>query len=1062
MSDMEAERLEVLRSLGVLDSRNDAAIDHLTTLAAHLFDSPIALVSLVDEDRQWFKAKVGLAADETPRDQAFCAHAIAQPPGSVMVVEDATLDPRFSANPLVLGEPAIRFYAGATLSTKEGFNLGTLCVIDDKPRPRPDEATLERLQLLARIVVDEFELAHVHRKTEAKRRLLEIAESMAGVGHWRLELASGHVEWSDAVYAIHGVGRGTFDPNLDDAVGFYHPEDQALVRDHLERTTTTGESFEYQLRLIRSDGVLRHVASRGLCEFNGDGQPVAIFGLFQDVTDSVNALAAAERRSARYRLVTENAGDVIARYDFSGRGRFVSPAVQGLLGYSAPETKGLSAQELLHPEDRDPVMAIFARMANGLERQTVQHRTRHRSGHYVWVESNLQLVRSSSGAPLEIVCVSRDISDRKALEGELTAARDQAQEQAERARLAEDIGGLGYWRFDLRTRDLDVSPKMFEIYGVPWHDKPVMETFNARIHPEEYAWTMARIAERLRTGEADYNVVTRIVRPDGMIRCLSGSSIVVRGADGNASFVMGTVRDITEERAAQVALAESEARYRVIADNAREIIAIFDATGRITFISPATRAVLGLEPEALQGAKMLDITHPDDRASMMAYYEKLIAAGPNAIPWPHEFRVQHRDGRWIWIEGQPKLFFGQDGRLVAVQDVGRDVTARKAMEAALVKARADAEAAAAVKSEFLSNMSHELRTPLTAVLGFSKLIADQPDLSALTRGFVDRVVHAGEALLSTVNDILEFSKLEAGQVEIRPVPSDPARLIQNAVDLFSGLAQEKGLALHLASTLELPRSVLLAPERVRQILLNLIGNAVKFTERGSVTVEARWDPAGERLHVFVRDTGRGIPADRLCQLFKRFSQVDGSSTRQHGGTGLGLAICKGLSEAMGGEIGVESQPGAGSCFWFALPAPMVAAPEGEAHEAGDFLPVGSRVLVVDDNAVNRDLVRTLLAAFGAVTTEASDGEIAVRLAAAEPFDVILMDIRMPGMGGVSAARAIRAGDMNGAAPIIAFSADITDAPLELFDGVIGKPLQPVEFIGALSRALQQEPEPHAA
>lgn len=1062
MGDLEAMRLEALRSLGVLDTPSDGAIDRLTTLAAHLFDTPIALVSLVDEDRQWFKAKIGLEADQTARDQAFCAHTITQAPGSVMVVEDATLDPRFAANPLVVGQPAIRFYAGATLSTREGYNLGTLCVIDDKPRPRPEPATLERLQLLARIVVDEFELAQAHRKAEAKRRLLEIAEGMAGMGHWRLDLASGRVEWSDAVYAIHGVTRDTFDPNLDDAVAFYHPEDQVRVRAYIEQAATTGDGFEFQLRLIRSDGVLRHVASRGVCELGDDGRPVAIFGLFQDVTAAVNALAAAQRRSERYRLITENAGDVIARYDFTGRGRFISPAIERLLGYTVFETIGMTVPHMLHPEDRERVMAVFGRMAEGLEQETVQHRTRRKDGGYVWVESNLQLVRSSSAEPLEIVSVSRDISDRKALELELTAARDRAQVQAERARLAEDIGGLGYWRFDLRTRDLDVSPKMFEIYGVPWHERPAIETFNARIHPDEYDWTMARIAERLRTGEADYNVLTRIVRPDGEARTISGSSIIVAGPDGAPSFVMGTVRDITDERAAQLALTESEARYRLIADNARDIIATFDAGGRIRFVSPATRAVLGREPDELLGGRMLDITHPDDRAPMSAYYAKLIAAGPNAIVPTHEFRVQHRDGHWVWLEGQPKLFFDDEGRLVAIQDVGRDVTARKAMEAELVQARAEAEAAAAVKSEFLSNMSHELRTPLTAVLGFSKLIADQQDLSPLTRGFVERVVHAGEALLSTVNDILDFSKLEAGQVEIRPAPCDPCQLLEDALGMFSGLAGEKGLELRLVRAREAPPLVVLAHDRVRQILLNLIGNAVKFTEQGSVTVEMDWDAATEQLQVGVRDTGRGVPAERLSQLFKRFSQVDGSSTRQHGGTGLGLAICKGLAEAMGGEIGVESRLGEGSRFWFTLPAPAAEALPGQEDAEIELLPEGARVLIVDDNAVNRDLVRTLLAAFGAVTSEAADGEAAIRMAAAEPYDVILMDMRMPGMGGVDATRAIRKGVMNGTIPIIAFSADVTEAPLDLFDGVIAKPLQPVEFMSALSRALQQETESHAA
>jgi CheY-like chemotaxis protein len=321
------------------------------------------------------------------------------------------------------------------------------------------------------------------------------------------------------------------------------------------------------------------------------------------------------------------------------------------------------------------------------------------------------------------------------------------------------------------------------------------------------------------------------------------------------------------------------------------------------------------------------------------------------------------------------------------------------------------------------------------------------------------VSSAGQALLAIVNDVLDFSKLEAGQVEITPRPVSPLAVAQDVLALFAPQADAKGLWLECQTEGDLPERVMIDPDRVRQVLLNLIGNAVKFTEQGAVRLFVGYDPEAAMLRMRVQDTGVGMSAEQQTKLFQRFSQVDASSTRKHGGTGLGLAICKGLTEAMGGGIAVISVSGEGTVFTFDIAAQVVVslgtelpspAPETDIQRLD-----GVRVLVVDDNFVNRELARTVLEHMGAEVAEASGGRAAVDAAAVEPFDCILMDLRMPGVSGTDALGEIRdAAGPNQDVPILAFTADADLGLLGLdhgFDGLVSKPIMAADLVDAVDR-----------
>jgi PAS domain S-box-containing protein len=469
--------------------------------------------------------------------------------------------------------------------------------------------------------------------------------------------------------------------------------------------------------------------------------------------------------------------------------------------------------------------------------------------------------------------------------------------------------------------------------------------------------------------------------------------------------------------------------------------AMFDIYGR-------DKALGILAPQAMA------LIHPDDRERVIQLRNQVIAEGGDA--YHYQCRVLRPSGEVRYVMARAASERNAAGAVSALYGALIDITDLKLAEAELRAARETAEAAAAVKGEFLANMSHELRTPLTSVLGFTRLALQQPDLTETSRGYIAKASNAGAALLSTVNDILDFSKLESGRLQIRLAPADPAAVCRDTLELFSESADAKGLTLRFES-MNLPESLAIDPDRLRQVLLNLIGNAVKFSDAGEVVLAACWRAEDERLELSVSDQGPGIAKSQQPLLFRRFSQVDGSSTRRHSGTGLGLAICMGIVEAMGGAIGVESEQGQGARFFFGVPAARAVAPEaGEADEA-ELFPPGVRILVTDDHPANRELVRAVLLPFGAEVSEASDGTEAVALARAEQFDLILMDLRMPVLDGLGAMTAIRSGGgYNASTPILAFSAGADGPGAQArrragFTGDLSKPVMPADLLAAVAR-----------
>ncbi len=576
-------------------------------------------------------------------------------------------------------------------------------------------------------------------------------------------------------------------------------------------------------------------------------------------------------------------------------------------------------------------------------------------------------------------------------------------------------------------------------------------TFQDVTHPDDVA-SDERLVERVVAGELrSYSMEKRYIRKDGSVVPAQLTVALVRDdARGTPLYFISQVQDNTAKLAAGAERAQLMERVSLATRTAQVGIWDWDLSNNAITWDTVMFELYGEPPSTnVTLATFEGFVHSDDRDRVV---EELSAAVAGALFDTH-FRINRRDGQVRYIRALATVMrngTGDQGRMIGTNwDVS---DARRLQEEAL--------AASKVKSEFLANMSHEIRTPLTAVLGYTSLLADRHDLDPKAQEQVERVAAAGRGLLAIVNDVLDFSKLEAGLTTITPSPTAARPLAREVLEMFVFQAGTKALTLRFEAATEIPEFVTLDPDRLRQILVNLVGNGVKFTDRGSVTVRLAYDPASERLGIEVADTGPGISARAQAKLFQRFSQIDGSSTRVKGGTGLGLAICMGLAEAMGGSITLRSRVGRGSIFRLELPATIVAAPtmRNASLDAHTQLE-GLRVLVVDDNATNRELVRAILEPIGIEVSEACDGQAGIEVAANLPVDVILMDMRMPVLDGRDAAAAIRHGDgPNRDVPMLAFSAQ-DDGRLsrtnsgDLFVGRICKPLVPADLLSGLSQAM---------
>ena len=1070
LPENERARLEALARYNVSDTVAEPALDRLTRLAANLFGAPIALISFIDGQRQWFKSSFGMENRVISREDSVCLHALYQ--DDILVVSDALDDPRLAGNPQVTDLPHMRFYAGVPLTTPDGFHVGALCVIDRVPRRISPEQTAA-LADLAAMAMDALEL----RRSTAKMQL-EIAERLRA----ELALRAREVHFrslvensTDIVTILDGEGIVRYEsPAVQRLLGyaphevegrsafeFIHPDDIPSVAAEFAELVQDPDGVrfvEFRFRHANGEWLTLEAIGRNLVD---DPLLTGIVVNSRDVTER-RAIEKALRSSEEHLRLALQAGEM-GTWGWNVRDDIAeySEEVVRLFGCESSEFDGRRETLLryIHPEDRHRM--LFNRLDSiprGILRSEHEFRVIRPNGNIRWMRSAGQLHRDEAGKIVSMNGTITDVTERKHAEDELQRQKTLLEAQTESS-----VDGILF--VPSEAQSVTMNRRFLEIWNLDSAEIDGRNEAEVRKRLSEQVVDADVFQARMRylnehDGEKSYD---EIVLRDA--RVLDRYSSPVHGPDGVFYGRIWFFRDVTEQRRSMYALQESEARKAAILETAIDCIITIDHNGRIIEWNPAAERTFGHSRNDVMGLQISEVIIPPAlRESHLNGLARYLTTGESLVLNQRiEVPAMRADGSQFPIEmAVSRISTHGEAQFTAYL---RDITERKRNEAALTAAKEEAEQANAAKSEFLSRMSHELRTPLNSILGFSQVLR-MDVMEEDHREMVGDIYDAGKHLLRMINEVLDISRIETGGLSISVEPVHLGELAEETMALIAPLAAQRAISLDFDLAKMEAMSVLADRQRLEQCLINLLSNAVKYNSDGGRIAFECMATGTNRVRISIADTGIGIAADMQPRLFTPFDRL-GADRIGIEGTGLGLALTKRMIEAMNGEIGCESLPGKGATFWLELAAAQSQGTSQveDAIEEGDLRFPERRltILYIEDNLQNIKLVERVLAARGDVKLiSAMQGALGVQLATWHNPDAILLDSHLPDISGFEVLERLRADPATTAIPVVVLSADATEGQMErmLAAGAreyLTKPLNVTAFLHAIQEALTATP-----